>query len=270
MPLSAVAVVHPHVVHALAAAVVVHPHILRGVIASQGHLTRHAVRTLARAVRAVTAAVLARRPKISVITPTWQRARLLLNRCIPSVLAQDYDGEIEQVIVSDGPDSALADVPGVAFLPAHLPAPNKGIWARLAGVRMATGDLIAYLDDDNAWRPQHLRLLEQAIREQDVSFAYSRAQCSNGNGCRWQVGCAPPVFGQIDTSLIVHKRGLLETANWEPSGRPADWHLADRWLQAGARWAFVPEITLDYYASTPPLAGTALDDFRRRYFPAVT
>jgi len=256
---------HPHAVHAIIAAAIVHPHIIRGLAAMHGHAGRHIARIAVRAVRAATAALLARRPRISVITPTWQRRELLTGRCIPSVLAQDYDGEIEHVIVSDGPDEALAGMPGITFLSEHRAAPNRGIWARIAGTRLATGDLIAYLDDDNAWRPDHLRLLAGAIEREDASFACSRAACSNGNGCRWEIGCAPPVFGQVDTSLIVHRRGLLETADWEPSGRPADWHLVDRWLAAGARWAFVPKITMDYFASTPVLSGEALREFRDSY-----
>jgi glycosyltransferase involved in cell wall biosynthesis len=226
-------VTHPHAVHAV---ILLHPHVIRLVV---------------RAVRAACAAVLGRKPKISVITPTWRRRDLLVNRCIPSVRAQSYAGEIEHVIVSDGPDPDLAGLPGAVFLDAHRPAANRGIWARLAGTRLATGDLIAYLDDDNAWRPDHLRLLEDAITSRDVSFAYSRAQCQNGAGARWEVGCFRPVFGQVDTSLIVHRAGLLAVADWQPSGRPADWDLVDRWLAAGATWAHVPQITLDYYAHDP-------------------
>lgn len=260
--------VHPHVVHAIVAVAVIHPHVVRGLLAVHCHAGRHAARIAVKALRAATAAILARRPKISVITPTWQRRELLTSRCVPSVLAQDYAGEIEHVIVSDGPDEALAGVPGVVFLDSHRTALNKGILARITGTRLATGELLAYLDDDNAWRPDHLRLLEAAIAGRDASFAYSRAACSNGNGCRWEIGCAPPVFGQVDTSLIVHKRGLLETAAWEPSGRPADWHLVDRWLAAGARWAHVPRVTLDYFASTPLLAGEELRMFRDSFLRA--
>jgi glycosyltransferase involved in cell wall biosynthesis len=226
-------ITHPHAVHAV---ILLHPHVIRLAV---------------RAVRAVLAALLARRPKISVVTPTWHRRALLTGRCIPSVRAQDYDGEIEHVIVSDGPDPGLAGLPGVRFLPGHRPAASRGIWARLAGTQMATGDLIAYLDDDNAWRPPHLRLLADAIARHDVSFAWSRALCRNEHGCRWVVGCGQPVFGQVDTSLLVHRAGLLAVANWQPSGRPADWDLVDRWLAAGATWAHVPQITLDYYAHDP-------------------
>ena len=47
-------------------------------------------------------------PLVSVITPTWQRHALLLDRCIPSVAAQDYPN-VDHVVVSDGPDPALAE-----------------------------------------------------------------------------------------------------------------------------------------------------------------
>jgi len=236
--------VHAHAILAVAAA---HPHVIRLAIAVHAHV----IRTAARLIRAVSA-VLARKPKISVITPTWQRARLLAGRCIPSVAAQDYDGEVEHVIVSDGPDPALGGVPGVVFLPEHVPVLNRGVLARLHGTRLATGDLIAYLDDDNAWRPGHLRLLAAAITDGDVSFAYSQAQCRNERGVSWVIGGCRPVFGQVDTSLLVHKAGLLETATWRPSGRPADWDLVDRWLEAGATWIHVPQVTLDYYARSDP------------------
>lgn len=239
--------VHQHTAHVMAAAIAVHPHIVRAAAAVHGAVIRPALLRL----RALLSVLAARWPKISVITPTWQRARLLLGRCIPSVTAQTYPGEIEHVIVSDGPDPALDGMPGITFLPAHVPAVNRGIWARLAGTRLATGDLIAYLDDDNAWRPRHLELLAAAIRDEDASFAYSQARCVNPLGVTWVVGCSRPVFGQIDTSLIVHRAGLLDVATWRPSGRPADWDLVDRWLDAGATWAHVPEITLDYYARIP-------------------
>jgi glycosyltransferase involved in cell wall biosynthesis len=242
-----------HAAHAIVAAAIVHPHIVRGLITAHGYATRHIARLAVKAVRVATAALLARKPRISVVTPTWKRRELLLNRCIPSVLAQDYDGEIEHLIISDGPDEALADVPGLVFLPEHRAAPNRGIWARMHGTRLATGDLTAYLDDDNAWRPGHLRLLAGAIMREDVSFAYSRALCRNGKtGRTWEIGYPRPMFGLVDTSLIVHRTGLLEVAGWQPSGRPADWDLVDRWLEAGATWAYVPEITLDYYARSNP------------------
>src|ERR1700684_4563448 len=43
------------------------------------------------------------KPHIAVITPTLpRRSSLLLSRCIPSVMAQDYAGKVDQIVISDG------------------------------------------------------------------------------------------------------------------------------------------------------------------------
>ena len=191
-------------------------------------------------------------PLVSVITPTWGRHDLLLDRCIPSVQAQTWPN-VEHVIVSDGPDPALrARMNGHARfdeLPEHLHA-QWGHYARLRGIELAEGDVIAYLDDDNAYRPGHLEAVVTALLAEGADFAYSIA-LMQGHGMPYPVGQDPPAYGQIDTSLIVHRRELLEVATWQWfDGIPTiDWDIVDRWMQAGARWAFVPYVTVDYYFS---------------------
>lgn len=214
---------------------------------------RHAIRHLiVHAVRFVSymAGLTLPRKKVSVVTPTWQRARLLLSRCVPSVRAQTCS-PAEHIIVSDGPDPDLAGIPGVVFLPGHEAAPNRGLWARRHGTELATGELIAYLDDDNAWREDHLAVLAEALDCTGADFAYSQAHCIEPGGYTWTIGREPPQFGQIDTSLIMHRRELLDVATWEPSpGTPADWNLVNRWVELGATWVFVPKVTLDYYPAS--------------------
>lgn len=198
-------------------------------------------------------------PGVSVVTPTWKRNVLLLNRAIPSVAAQTYPGEIEHIVVSDGPDPALAaQLPGLHpgpnhslglhQLPAHQDMCNRGLVPRLYGAAQAGHDLIAYLDDDNAWRREHLELLVRALLSSGAGFAYSRALCHDRErAVRYTIGTPVPELAQIDTSLIVHRRGLLRTATWNLCGQPADWDLVSRWIAGGASWVFVPDITLDYY-----------------------
>jgi hypothetical protein len=195
-------------------------------------------------------------PGVSVVTPTWKRNVLLLNRAIPSVRAQTYPGEIEHIIVSDGPDPPLAaQLPGLHELPAHQDMRNRGLIPRLYGVVQARHGIIAYLDDDNAWRPEHLELLVRALISSGADFAYSRALCHDRDrDVRYTIGTPVPGLAQIDTSLIVHRRELLRVATWNLCDRPADWDLVSRWMEAGASWAFVPDITLDYYLRP---AGTA-------------
>lgn len=235
---------HEVAVHAVVrVAVVVHVHVAVRVLAAK----------LARPLLRLLSAVLLPKRLISVVTPTWNRVTLLTQRCIPSVRAQNYDGPVEHVIVSDGPDDRLKGISGVRYLDEHLPAANRGIRARRHGADLARGDLVAYLDDDNAWWFRHLELLARALEESDADFAYSQALCTEPHGYRWMIGREPPQYAQIDTSMIVHRRELLGVANWEPSAGPADWDLVCRWLDAGAKWVHVPAVTVDYYARSMPM-----------------
>jgi glycosyltransferase involved in cell wall biosynthesis len=191
------------------------------------------------------------------VSPTWQRHDLLLSRCVPSVAAQDY-GAIEHVIVSDGPDEVLreefasraawASVTRFEELPEHPPAAQWGHYARLHGIDLAKGDYIAYLDDDNGWRPDHVRRLVQALEANpDAGFAYP-LMAVHGRG-EYVIGSDPPAEGQIDTSMIVHRRELLDVATWRwyPGIPTIDWDLVSRWVAAGVTWVRVPVVTCDYY-----------------------
>lgn len=216
------------------------------VVAAVQHGGRVVIKHVIRQIAAQIAAVLTRRPAVSVVTPTWMRRILLTRRCIPSVYAQTYTGMVDHIVVSDGPDESLAGVGGIKFLPEHKPERNRGLTARRHGTELATGELVAYLDDDNAWRPHHLESVVSALMESGADFAYARAMCHD-SGVSWSIGQSPPGFGQIDTSLIVHRRELLEVGTWEPSMGPADWDLVSRWMRKGASWVYVPEVTMDYY-----------------------
>lgn len=177
---------------------------------------------------------------------------------MPSVQAQTYP-DVEHIIISDGPDDVLlgrvcgqSGKPGpvhVGFdwLPEH-PAARWGHFARLRGIEAAQGDYIAWLDDDNAYRPQHIERLTAALEDNpDAGFAYTQI-LMHGHGEPYVVGAAPPSCGQIDTSAIMHRRELLQTATWRDEGQQTnEWDLVSRWMAAGTGWAFVPEVTADYY-----------------------
>lgn len=202
---------------------------------------------------------------ISVITPTWQRHQLLMERCIPSVYGQST-AEVEHIIVSDGPDRVAADLlakdlwrrplatrPLVFYqLPEHIDGTvDYGSRARNRGLELATGELIAYLDDDNAFRPEHLAILAEAFDDPTVDFAYSRMR-RHPNGD--MVGAPTPMYGGIDTSLIMHRAGVPEKYGaWPLPGEiegdrhAPDWGVVSRWLDNGATWVHVPVVTVDYY-----------------------
>lgn len=189
--------------------------------------------------------------KISVITPTWQRHGLLLERCIPSVAAQTVS--VEHVVVSDGPDpelrELLADVDVVyTEVAEHADDPcNYGARARNRGLEVATGDLIAYLDDDNAFKPNHVQVLADVLAEHpDRDFAYSKMY---RHGLGDVIGAEPPEHGRVDSSILMQRADThLKFGLWPvPAPYAVDWELVKTWVLNGATWVFVPEVTVDYY-----------------------
>lgn len=189
--------------------------------------------------------------KVSVVTPTWGRHDLLLERCIPSVAAQTV--EVEHVVVSDGPDPVLRDlIADVDVVYAEVAEHavddcNYGARARNRGLEVAMGDLVAYLDDDNAFRPQHVGRLAAALLEHpDRDFAYSRMY---RHGLGDEIGAEPPEHGRVDSSILMHRReGPGRFGLWPvPAPYEVDWEFVKAWVLAGATWVFVPEVTVDYY-----------------------
>jgi glycosyltransferase involved in cell wall biosynthesis len=196
-----------------------------------------------------------------VITPTWKRHELLLNRCIPSVQAQAYP-KVEHVIVSDGPDPELTAKmielkSGVAFyhtvqylqLPQRAPERHWGHYARLAGIEKASGDLICYIDDDDSLRPDHIRLLAALFDDSTIGWAYGVMESHSFAGAL-QIGHTdPPCSGQIGTPMIMHRRETLAHGTWGPASATEDWELVQRWIEAGIPYGRVREPTVDVWPS---------------------
>lgn len=205
---------------------------------------------------------------VSVITPTWQRHDVLISRCIPSVFQQNF-AAVEHVVVSDGPDRDLEQLLAadlwrrprktrplvVDTLPQHLDGPiDYGSRARNRGLELASGQYVAYLDDDNAYRTNHLRKLVSLLERTGADFAYSKMLVHWGDGPDYEIGSPPPTYGRIDTSLLIHKAGVPEKYGlWPLPGEltgdkhAPDWGVVERWLGGGATWAHLPEHTVDYY-----------------------
>ncbi len=104
--------------------------------------------------------------RISVVIPTYDRLRLL-SRALDSVAAQSRKAD-EIVVVDDGSRDGterfvLETYPEVRLLRQE----NRGVSAaRNAGIRAATGGLIAFLDSDDEWLPCKL---ERQLEAMDAS-----------------------------------------------------------------------------------------------------
>ena len=95
--------------------------------------------------------------RVSVIIPTRDRSALLAE-AVRSVQALDGpDLDLEIIVVDNGSTDDTEQVAralGVRLLRATKPGAAA---TRNLGIRAATGDSIAFLDDDDVWLPGHLR-----------------------------------------------------------------------------------------------------------------
>ncbi len=107
------------------------------------------------------------RAKVSIITPTFDRAAYLC-AAIDSVLSQTF-GDFELIVVDDGStDDTRAVVERYQADDSRIRyfwQSNQGqSVARNRGIEEAEGEFICFLDSDNAWRPHKL---ERSLREFD-------------------------------------------------------------------------------------------------------
>ena len=123
----------------------------------------HVWSAVARGTEWAAAAPLAHHPLISVILPTRDRAHLVRN-AIASIEAQSYPNW-ELVVVNDGSTDDTSEVLAAVTDDARIRVIETsgigGAGARNAGIDVANGDFIAFLDDDNTMTPHWLRAIAE-------------------------------------------------------------------------------------------------------------
>lgn len=125
---------------------------------------------------------------VSVVIPMFNSATTI-ERALESVAAQSRPPQ-EIIVVDDGSiDTSTVVVEQWSKL--HFPvrlikhAENHGPSAsRNSGWDIATGKFVAFLDADDAWHPEKLRIQAQ-LMESDQSIAVSGHQYDIGSNVRW-------------------------------------------------------------------------------------
>jgi GT2 family glycosyltransferase len=191
-------------------------------------------------------------PRVTVVVCTHNGARTL-DRCLSELERLDYP-DFEVIVVDDGSTDASADI-AARHACRLISTENRGLGsARNTGMREATGDIVAYLDDDAYPDPHWLRYLVATMEDEDFAGA-GGPNLPPADDCAVArcVAEAPggPVHVLLSDREAEHVPGcnmafrrdaLLSTGGFDPQFRVAgdDVDICWRLQEAGHRLGFSP------------------------------
>ena len=212
---------------------------------------------------------------ISVITPTYNRARFL-PAAVASVLSQTF-GDFELIIVDDGSEDNTPDVLKPFFADRrvrYVYQENQGqSHARNLALKQATGDFIAFLDSDDVWAPDKLEKQLAVFRaNSEVDIVHGDEAIINEQGSVVSLQNMRRYSGRITrylladnsvsiTTALVRRRCFDEMGGFDTSVGVADDY--ELWLRFSARYCYQYEPGI--VASYRVMADQISSDKRRRF-----
>ena len=173
---------------------------------------------------------------VVTIIPTYQRGEML-QRAVASALAQDVDDHLVVTVHDGGTITRLPDDPRLLQLALSANCGIAGL-VRNVGIRATDSRLVAFLDDDNTWLPNHLPLALAAHARPGVRLTYSDIGWFAPDGKDLGVLGRPFSRRQlahenyIDINSVVAARSLDPTFSRVPRKKVSftaeDWELAWR------------------------------------------
>ena len=186
-------------------------------------------------------------PRLSIVTTVYDRTECL-RQCIASVQRLAFR-DYEHLIVADHPPPevmerirsivAQAGDDRIGLYDLKQRHNNWGIAPAAAGLRLARGEYLSFLSDDNGYTPDHVDALVRVLdREPMLGFAYSSCLYDG----RLVLSHPVPRPGRIDLGQPMFRRELFELHFDDalPFDMMAwDWHLVDALMRRGVRWRHV-------------------------------
>ncbi len=210
--------------------------------------------------------------RVSVVIPTHQRAHFL-RASVGSVLAQTR-APLEIIVCSDVEDAATEAM--VTELAASTAVPLRYIYdpetlggasaSRNGGAKVAQGDVLAFLDDDDSWEPEYLRVAIEAgaaaatdmtvvarwMVKGDVRVAAPRLE--SGKTAQDVVAVS---LGTTGSNMVVTRDAFLRVGGFDeaiPVKNDTDFFF--RFLLAGNTYVSVPDrLALQVKHGTGQLTG---------------
>lgn len=146
-------------------------------------------------------------PKISVVIPAFNESAML-PLCLKAVRDQDYGGEIELIVVDNASTDNTAEI--AKNYQAHvLYEPKRGIvFARRAGFRQASSEIIASTDADTLVPANWLSQIEKALIDKKYSGVVGAyTLCNTNTLSKKLIKLLIPFFRTADRLLGAHFAG---------------------------------------------------------------
>jgi hypothetical protein len=207
-------------------------------------------------------------PLVTIRIPTYERARLLVERALPSIMRQTYQN-FEVIVVGDGCTNDTAERieafgdPRVRFvnLPYRYPYPEDrehrwyvaGAPGVNAGTERANGTWLAMLGDDDEFEPHHLECLLETARTTRSEMVYGNILKRQPPPLEDVIHARyPPEYGHFQFQAAIFMSALrrfeFSTKSWLID-EPSDWNLCRRMLEAGVRIGYVNRVVTIWHPS---------------------
>ena len=195
--------------------------------------------------------------QVSVVVCTYTMDRYdVFTEAVESVLAQTYE-PLEVVLVIDGNptvyEHAVEDFGDRGDVTIHDNDENRGIsYSRTKGGELASGEIVAFIDDDGVAEQDWIANLVEVYETTDV-IAVGGDVRPNWQGERpdffpeefyWLVGCVEPGFAEdgeevrntYGSNISYRREEFLEVGGYDPNtGRKGDKHLQAHEAPVGIR-----------------------------------
>jgi glycosyltransferase involved in cell wall biosynthesis len=211
---------------------------------------------------------------VSVVIPTYNRSGVL-GRAIDSVLAQTHE-KLELLVVDDASTDSTAklvkdyDDPRVRHIPHQK---NRGAnVARNRGILASRGEYVAFLDDDDCWKPPKLEKQVEVFASSttQLGLVYTGREVYDAEG--YVNKNLPSDDGEVFDSLLrrnfipsetplVRRACFSESGLFDPNMKSCqDW---DMWLRIAQRYlvGYVPEVLAETHRDSK---NRISDDFGRK------
>jgi glycosyltransferase involved in cell wall biosynthesis len=202
-------------------------------------------------------------PRVSVCVVTYNRQKLLTERCLASVLGQTYSN-LEVIVAGDGCTDEteeavrrLAD-PRVRFVNGprgkypDFPILRWMVAGTVPGnlaLSMVTGDLLTHVDDDDEFPPDRIQKLVRFLQKQRVELVHHPFLIEADGGWMQWPGKAFE-FGQVTNGSTLYLAWFKRVA-CDPTcyryPEPADWNRFRKFVYLGVKTARHPEPLLRHF-----------------------